>query len=292
MAKRRALAIGAGLLGIAVGACSPLGALDRLVPDDTYRQTAAIAYGGLPRQKLDVYRPLDSGDGAPVVIFFYGGSWKSGERGKYRFVGEALASRGIVAVIPDYRLYPEARFPDFLEDSAAAVAWVKREIAAYGGDPARVFAAGHSAGAYNAAMLAVQPAYLAAEGLAPADLCGAISIAGPNGVDLRDYNITRPIFAHVSDPASTRPEALVRDGAPPFLLLHGRSDRTVSPINTERFAAALRQAGVQVETVYVPNIGHYRIIAGVADPLEDWGGPTPVADYIADFVRQRGACHG
>lgn len=296
MAKRRLRAFGVALAGLAVGACSPLGVLDTLVPDDTYSETRAIPYGSHARQKLDVYRPLNTplnaDETAPVVVFFYGGSWKYGERGKYRFVGEALASRGIVTVVPDYRLYPEVRFPAFLEDSAAAIAWTKREIAAYGGDPDRLFVAGHSAGAYNAAMLAVAPAYLEAAGLSQADLCGAVSLAGPIALDLTDYNSTRPIFAHVADVESTRPALLVREGAPPFLLVHGRADGTVYPVNTEMFEQALRHAGTPVSAHYPEGVGHYRIIAGMADPLEGIVGAMPLADMVAAFVRDEGGCAG
>ena len=172
MAHWRYGALGVALLGLAVGACSPLQALDTLVPETTYREVRNLTYGDGERQKLDLYLPLQRDNATPVVVFFYGGSWKSGERRNYRFVGEALASRGIVTVVPDYRLYPEIRYPAFLQDSAAAVAWVKRQIAAYGGDPSRVFLAGHSAGAYNAAMLAVDPQYLNAAIGGSAGICG------------------------------------------------------------------------------------------------------------------------
>lgn len=292
MAKWRVRAFGAALAGLMVGACSPLSVLDTIVPDDTYGRTTAIAYGGHERQKLDVYVPLSPAGPAPVVVFFYGGSWKYGERGQYRFVGEALASRGIVTVIPDYRLYPEVRFPAFLEDSAAAVAWVKREIAQHGGDPDRVFVAGHSAGAYNAAMLAVDPAYLKGAGLTPADLCGAVSLAGPVGLDLSDYNTTRPIFATAGNPDETRPAFLVREATPPFLLIHGKADGTVYRVNSEMMEEALRKAGTPVTALYPPGLGHYRIIAAMADPLEEIVGEKPLADTVADFVREPGRCTG
>jgi poly(3-hydroxybutyrate) depolymerase len=144
---------------VLLAACSPLTLLNGAVPDAASRATSGVAYGPLPRQRLDIYAPPDA-DRAPVVVFFYGGSWRSGDRADYRFAGDALASRGIVAVIADYRLYPEARYPTFLQDAAQVVAWTQQHIGGYGGDPGRVFVAGHSAGGYIAAMLALDPRWL------------------------------------------------------------------------------------------------------------------------------------
>ena len=135
------------------------------------------AFGNNPRQRLDVYRPRTIGPAAlPIIIFFYGGSWSSGSKSGYSFVGRALASRGFLVVIPDYRLVPEARFPVFLEDNAMAVRWVRAHGAALGGEPGRLILAGHSAGAYNAAMLALDPRWL---GIDRQWVCGLIGLAGP-----------------------------------------------------------------------------------------------------------------
>ena len=155
--------------------CSPLSILNATLPSDTYRATPDIAYGVNARQRLDVYRPAKAPRAAPVVVFFYGGNWNRGQRGDYLFVGEALASKGFVAVVPDYRLYPEVRYPDFLDDSAQAVQWTMKHIAQSGGDPEQIFVMGHSAGAYNAAMLALNSAYLRAAG---ADRSGCADLSG------------------------------------------------------------------------------------------------------------------
>src|SRR5450432_2973104 len=105
---------------LALIACSPVGTLNALARSDTFGLTADLTYGPLPRQKLDIYTPTAAPPAAgwPVVVFFYGGSWNSGERAEYKFVGEALASRGVLTLVADYRLYPEVRYPGFLEDSA------------------------------------------------------------------------------------------------------------------------------------------------------------------------------
>lgn len=151
-----------GLLLAVTSACSPLKMLNALTPDGTFDKTEGIAYGSDPRQKLDVYVPRRTVENAPVVVFFYGGSWNSGSRSDYSFVGEALASRGIVAVLADYRLYPQVRYPSFLEDGAKAVAWTHEHIRQFSGDPKRLYLMGHSSGAYNVAMLALEPQLLGA----------------------------------------------------------------------------------------------------------------------------------
>ena len=160
-------------------ACSGVDLLNATVATDTYRRTQDLAYGPDARQRLDVYQPAAITQRAPMVVFFYGGSWSSGERADYRFVGEALASSGIVAVVADYRLSPAFRYPVFVQDSAQALRWAFEHAADYGADPARIFVMGHSAGAYNAAMLALDARWLAAVGLAPKRLAGWIGLAGP-----------------------------------------------------------------------------------------------------------------
>ena len=152
------------LLAGAISACSPLSVVNAVSPAGAVQATSAIRYGSDLRHMLDVYRPTANAGKAPVIVFFYGGNWVSGQRADYAFVGRALAARGFVVVVPDYRLYPQVRYPDFLDDGAAAVAWAAREIAGHGGDPTHIFVMGHSAGAYNAAMLALDPRWLGQQG--------------------------------------------------------------------------------------------------------------------------------
>src|SRR3954452_9917177 len=146
--------------------CTKFDVLNALVPSCGYTRTTDLAYGDQPRQRLDVYRPHNIA-GAPVVIFFYGGYWQYGEKNDYRFIADALTSRGFITVLPDYRLYPTVKFPAFVEDGASAVRWTHDHVERYGGDPQRVYLMGHSAGAHIAALLTLDPHYLKDAGVSP-----------------------------------------------------------------------------------------------------------------------------
>jgi acetyl esterase/lipase len=260
---------------LANAGCGPR-LLNALVPDQGYRVVPDLAYGELQRQRLDVYVPDGLEGAAPVVVFFYGGRWQSGDKGEYRFVGEALAARGFVVVIPDYRRYPEVRFPGFVEDGAAAVAWARGGIAAHGGDPGSIHLMGHSAGAQIAALLALDPHYRAAGAVH-----SLVGLAGPyDFLPLDDPTLER-IFA-VGDLAATQPITFAGDRAPPTLLLHGTDDETVRPANSERLAAALAAAGNRVELELYPALGHIALVAALAAPLR-W--LAPVLDDVTRFLR-------
>ncbi|MEE7548329.1 alpha/beta hydrolase, partial [Xanthomonas sp. Kuri4-1] len=138
----------------------------------------AVTFDPAHGLKLDVYRPADARN-APVVVFFHGGTWQTGNRQQYRWAGEALARHGVVAIVPDYRKYPQVKMDGFMTDAAAAVAWARRHAGEHGGDPRRLVLMGHSAGAHIAALLATDPRWLHAQQLAPADLCGLVGLAGP-----------------------------------------------------------------------------------------------------------------
>jgi acetyl esterase/lipase len=272
--------------------CSPLQALNRLVPDHTHRHIDAIAYGDHARQTLDLYLPLgDAPDpGWPVLLFLYGGSWQSGDRAEYRFLGEALAARGIVTAIADYRLHPEVGFRGFLQDSAAALAWLRRELAAHGGDAARLFVAGHSAGAYNAAMLALDARWLAPHGLHPAAaLSGWIGIAGPYDFwplfDPALMAIFNPPDDPETTPADTQPIFYAGDNAPPALLVAALEDSIVYPgINTGGLSARLRDLGVPVTERYYASANHYTVVGAFAETLRPI---APVLDDVCAFVGAR-----
>jgi acetyl esterase/lipase len=245
--------------------------LSRAVSDRDVVITRGQAYGAAPRQTLDVYAPKIPCPDGPIVIFWYGGSWKRGSKGAYAFVGSALAARGVTTVVPDYRLYPEVRFPDFVVDGASAYRWTVRSLAERVGTSARpVFLMGHSAGAHTAALLAYDTAYLAATNLKPS---GFIGLAGPYAFDPTTWNSTKAIFATANSADSARPVTFIKSGAPPSLLLHGADDTTVKPFNFKDVAVALQAVGTPVEQALYPGIGHVGLVLSLAGPLR-WRAPT------------------
>lgn len=267
-------------LVLPMAACAPAAVLNALIPADGYGIETDVAYGEHRRQRADVYRPGGMAQAAPVVVFFYGGSWQSGERGRYRFIGEALASAGLMVVVPDYRVWPEARFPEFVEDGARAVAWVRAEIGRFGGDPGLIYLMGHSAGAHIAALLALDPRHLAGAGVDRGAVAGLIGLAGPyDFLPLRDETLKR-IF-DVPDMTQTQPITFVDGDAPPTLLLHGASDVTVLPRNSTRLAEALAAAGVPVEHREYANLGHIGLVLALAAPLR-W--LARVRKDVLDFI--------
>jgi acetyl esterase/lipase len=276
------LGICAFILALALAACSPITVLNAMSGSSS-RIIADVPYGNDAQQKLDIYRPPGVAS-PPVVVFFYGGSWSSGSRAEYQFVGNALASRGIMVVIADYRLYPQVSYPGFIEDSAQAVAWTMRHIGAYGGNPRRLFVMGHSAGAYNAAMVALDPRWLAEFNASPAMLSGWIGIAGPyNFLPIVDKAV-KPVFHFPDTPADSQPIAHATSAAPPTLLLSGTSDITVDPIrNSAQLATALRRAHVDVQAISYQGVGHAALAGAFGHPLR-W--VAPVLDDVANFIKE------
>ena len=272
-----------GLLLLVLSACSPVKLLNALTPDSTFDKTAGIAYGDDPRQKLDVYVPRHALPDAPVVVFFYGGSWNSGAREDYNFVGEALASRGIVAVVADYRLYPQVRYPLFLQDAARAVAWTKAHIREFSGNPQRLYLMGHSSGGYNAAMLALDGDLLAAAGMSPKDLRGWIGLAGPYDFLPIENPAVRPVFFWPNSPPQSQPINHVSRDAPPALLIAASRDELVNPTrNTGGLAHKLRAAGVPVQDFYYSRPNHITLVATLSRPLR---GLAPVLDQVVGFIK-------
>ncbi len=243
-------------------------------------RTTDISYADGVRQKLDVYRPRAAVN-APVIVFFYGGRWLSGTKDWYRLLAAALTARGYVVVVPDYRLFPEVRFPDFLIDGAKALRWAHDNVAPLGGDPKRMFVMGHSAGAHIAAMLALDPQWLAGVGLdAARDVAGLIGISGPyDFLPLRDPTLI-DIFGGANRPA-TQPISFTEGRKPPALLVTGDADSVVNPGNSIRLADRLRRNSNEATEVTYRRLGHMTILAGFAPLLSNF---LPLLKDVQAFV--------
>jgi acetyl esterase/lipase len=277
------LAVVLALAGLLAG-CSATGALNALSAASGNTATTDVAYGPWPRQRLDVYTPGTAApaQGWPVVVFFYGGSWNSGARGDYRFVGEALAARGVLTLVADYRLYPEVRFPEFLHDSAQALAFGLEHAQRLGGDARRVFVMGHSAGGYNAAMLALDARWLQATGHAPRELAGWIGLAGPYDFFPTDNPDAQPVFFHPNYPKQAQPIEFTPPEAPRSFLAAPVKDQLVSPErSTRQLARKLQAAGVPVTLKFYEGASHTTLIGAFAWPLR-W--VAPVLDDVRDFI--------
>jgi acetyl esterase/lipase len=267
---------------LALGACSPVLTFNSLVPKDAGSTAVARdqAFAPGPRGKMDVYAPRGTTPAAklPVIVFFYGGSWQAGSKEGYAFAGRALASKGFVVAVPDYRLVPEVRFPAFVEDGAAAVKWVRANAARFGGDPGRIVLAGHSAGAYNAAMLSLDPQWLGQDRSA---VKGFVGLAGPYDFLPLDHPSTKAAFGAATDLEATQPANFASADDPPALLMVAGKDNLVGPRNAERLARQLRQAGARAEIRTYRNVGHTGIAAALAKPFR---GRAPVLDDLAAFA--------
>ena len=271
---------------LVVAGCSPLGALNALAEPDASELDAGIAYGSDPRQRLDVYVPAKHGGPHPVVLFFFGGSWNSGARADYRFVGEALASRGVLVVIADYRLFPQVRYPEFLDDSARAAAWTLANATTRGGDPRRIYVMGHSAGAYNAAMLAFDPRWVARAGAASGMFAGFIGLAGPYDFLPIENREVQPVFFHPDSPRDSQPILYANPGSPRSFLAAPERDDLVDPErNTHQLARKLAASGVAVMYRSYPDVGHATLIGAMGRPLR-W--LAPVLDDVVEFIRSDG----
>ncbi|MEZ5649589.1 MAG: alpha/beta hydrolase [Burkholderiaceae bacterium] len=270
------------LIAMLLAGCSVSGALSALTPGGAGMR-AGVPYGEHPRQRLDVFLPEAPASGV-LIVFFFGGSWNRGSPEQIRFVGKALAARGHVVVLPDYRIYPEVRYPEFLQDSARAVRWAAENAYALGADPKRLVLAGHSAGAYNAAMLALDRRWLdEADVPAGQHVAAFVGLAGPyEFLPIKNPEV-QPVFCHPDYPPGTQPITYVGADSPPAFLAVAPEDSLVDPQrNSGQLAAALRAAGVDARYETYPRTSHVLLVAAISYPLR-W--LAPVLDDIDAFVR-------
>jgi acetyl esterase/lipase len=257
-----------------------------VVPKDANSELVgeAIAYGSDARQKLDIYAPRDASGPLPILLFVHGGSWKDGYRGGYEFVGRTFAARGYLALVMDYRLMPESRFPAFVEDAARALAWAEKEGQRFGGDPKRIFAVGHSAGAYNLSMAILNQKYLEGAGVNPSLIRAVATLAGPFDFLPLETKTTIATFGREPDLAVTQPINYARADVPPFLLMTGTDDTTVKPKNSRALDKKLREEGATSQLREYEGVGHVGILMALAKPFRSKAKPV-LEDILAFFAK-------
>ncbi|GGF70137.1 carboxylesterase [Azorhizobium oxalatiphilum] len=259
---------------------SPAGLLNALAAvQGGFSVTRDLAYGPHARHRLDVFRPRQPRAPAPVLVFFYGGGWEEGDRAAYLFVGAALARLGFVVAIPDYRVFPDARFPAFLEDAAHAVRWVHAHAGQMGGNGAGLLLIGHSAGAHIAAMLTFDPQWLGGVGLEPDHVLTAmVGLAGPyDFLPLHSARL-KQIFAPAPGLEATQPITFAHGHGPPVMLATGRADRVVDPGNSLRLADRIRRLGGVADVRFYDRVNHATLLGAFAAPLR------PLAPVLLDTV--------
>lgn len=264
---------------VAIANCTNLayGVMNATASLGGYQRHSDISFGTGPRQKLDVFVP-NGAHNRPVVVFWYGGMWTKGSKSSYRFVGAALANAGYVAVLPDYRLFPDAQFPAFIEDGAWAVRWTHEHAARFGGNSQAIFLMSHSAGAHLAATVALDGRYLSRVEGDVNWVRGLIGLSGPYAFEPRN-RILEQIFRQPYSHLDWQPIQLVSQRAPPTLLLHGSDDWMVAPKEMLDLDKKLRAAGILVESHLYDGRTHWDTVAALSIP------GRMLAPTIADVSR-------
>jgi len=269
-------------------ACAPVTVLNTITPSASFSKLKNISYGALERQKLDIYKPANAKVGAPVLVFIHGGSWTEGSKDIYKFLAEGFTSEGYEVVVPNYRLYPQGRFPDMITDSAEAVSYAARS---YPGRP--LILMGHSAGGYNVMMLATDKTYLEKAGT---DLCarisGVISLAAPTGA----YPLKEEPYITIFPDRFTKGDAplnLATAPIPPVFMINGADDKTVGPKNARVLAEKVEMRGGKSRVGIYDGLNHIDVIKNLSRHFD---GSTELKADIVRFIDAHAAvkdnyCH-
>ncbi len=257
-------------------AFSPLAIVNGITSSGGVSVSKDILYGDQPLQDLDIYypKPLSKAmkeqstinNNYPMVVFVHGGSWESGNKEQYAFVGQSLAQAGYVTAVINYRKAPEHVYPDYVKDAAQAIAWSVKNAESLHADPARVAVMGHSAGAFNAVAAVANEDFLAPYGVKPTDIAAVVGIAGPYSYDFRKFD-SATAFAPDATPDQVMPDRQIKGAQPPYLLLTAEKDKIVYESNTTKMTAALKEAGVAVETGEIEGASHATSIGAMAPSL-------------------------
>lgn len=237
-----------------------------------------------PKQdlRLDVYVP-DGAVNAPTVIFFYGRRWERGSKRDVKFVGQALSAKGFVVVIPNCRHFPPAKFRQILSDRARAVVWTHQFAKTYGGSAGKLVIMGFDSGAYDAAMLALDPHWVRKDGGKINWIKGVIGISGPYNLLPISASDLRAVFAPEDQYPLTQPINWATGGNPPLLLIASRADRVVSVQNADELFDRVKAANGPVEKIIYPDLSHDMTLDMLSAPLR---GRADILANVAKFVRR------
>lgn len=244
-----------------------------------------VAYGNQSEQQLDIYTPKDVSDQSslPVVVFFYGGRWSEGSKDMYPFLAKQYVDNGFVVVIPDYRKYPNVKFPAFVEDGAAAVAWTLNNIDNYHGNSQQLFIMGHSAGAHIGALITSNTDYLAEYKHSNQEILGFSGLSGPY-----DFTPEEEDLKDMFGPPNRYPEmqvtTFIEGNEAPMLLLWGGEDKLVGRQNIDRLSSKILEKQGQVTTKIYPEMAHVDMVSNMVWFLPD---KAPIVKDTVQFFNHR-----
>lgn len=260
----------------ALAACAPVSILNGITPSSTFDRTKNVSFGDGNRDQLDIYRAEKPKEGAPVLMFVHGGSWDSGSKGIYKFLAEGFTQSGYDIVVPNYRIYPQAKFPNFLEDNAKAAAFTAETF------PGRkIVLIGHSAGAYNVLMLGLRSEYLRGAGVDRCEtIAGVVGLAAPTGI----VPLESARLVEIFPDRFTADDAVLNNvtgPAPAVFLGHGESDTTVYPKNSTALAEKITARGGSALVEIYPGQSHTDVVKVLSRHFDD---NTTLKADIVEFV--------
>jgi acetyl esterase/lipase len=201
-----------------------------------------------------------------VLFFVHGGAWRTGDRSHYLPLGNRFASEGLLVVAPSYRLAPKNPFPAQIVDVAAAFAWTVKHIKEHGGDPERIYVAGHSAGGHLVSLLTLDPSHLEKHNLSPKLIRGTAALSGVYDLTAIGDSQAAVFGTDKEFRRKASPLSYVNDAAPPFLVTYCQWDYMTLPAQAKSFHAALKKVGVTSELVFVPRENHISEMLSIANP--------------------------
>jgi acetyl esterase/lipase len=265
------------LIGLVI--FKPLWIMNYLAPRFHSKRIVDLPYDQDSRHTLDLYVPKVKTRNE-IIVFIHGGAWDTGDKNEYQFAGLAFSQLGFITAVPNYRLYPQVQFPQFIDDVAKAIASLPKHLALQGiseQSTQEIILIGHSAGAHTATMLAADPSYLARM-KANIVIKSCIGLAGPydlplddplvvgkfDGVTLHDVSEQHIDLGREHNAHEANPINLATPAMPPTCLIHGEADETVGPYHSERLAKMLRHLGVPCQHITYPGVDHRQLVGGVS----------------------------